>query len=322
MNNLFEIIQFALIFLLSVTGLSRSRQINTLKKVLKKQTQIAEIRDKQHKILSDFTLKSIKSISMFQTKSKEEFSELKTEIESNFNTFVKDFNDNFTTVGENEEKIKQALKLIATENKQFNLRLNALSSNISNIDDKCKVTFLKVGKKLGVTKKEDELLSKKQDKSKVNNEKFDIVKEHEKLFNTLKDKNLKLLEILNYIEDSSKVSPKVYQTLSGKTPAQKAENLFQMIERSKLLTKQEISDQKHILKFAKKNYPVGTKIIPVEVIPSLKKLISSEKTSAVIIQSPIFEFKGCVLYARVSVYNSVPIYYNGNWAEIIPSTNE
>lgn len=322
MNNLFEFIQFAFIFLLSVTGLSRSRQINALKRELKTEKQISEIRGKHHKTLSDFTLKSITLISKYLTKSKEEFSEFQTEIESNFNTFVKDFNDNFTTVGENEAKLKQALKLIASENKQFNLRLNALSSNIHKIDDECKVSFLKVGEKLGVTKKEDEILSKKQDKSKVKNEKFDIVKEHGKLFLTLKDKNLKLLEILNYIEDSSKVSPKVYQTLGGKTPAQKAENLFQMIERSKLLTKQEISDQKHILKFAKKNYPVGTKIIPVEVIPSLKKLISSEKSSAVIIQSPIFEFKGCVLYARVSVYNSVPIYYNGNWAEIIPSTNE
>lgn len=160
MNNLFEILESVTILVIAVGGYKQTKRIIALEKQLNKVNKIAEIREKYNEIISNITIKRIKTIHESQIKSKEEFSQLQTEIESNYNIFVKDFNDNFTTVGENEAKLKQALKLIASENKQFNLRLNALSSNIHKIDDKCKVSFLKVGEKLGVTKKEDEKLEK------------------------------------------------------------------------------------------------------------------------------------------------------------------
>jgi hypothetical protein len=298
MNNLFEILESVTILLLAVSGLKQANRIKYLEKSIKLTDQYIEAVHENTGIKFKIQKNLIKGLFHKNNKEYKLIQSHHNELVNSLNEYQSQFRDN----------VSDEFKIVHEE--------------ISKMDKRVANTFLKVGNKLGVTKKEDEILSKKVDKSKGNKEKFDFVKEYENLFNTIKDKNLTTLEILNYIEDSSKVSPKVYQTLLGKTPKEKSEKLFQMIERSKLLTKQEIEDQKHILKRAKKYYKVGTNVIPVEVIPSLKRLTSSYKASACQIISPIFDFKGDVLYARVSSYTSVPIYYNGHWAEIIPSTNE
>jgi hypothetical protein len=298
MNNLFEILESVIILLLTLSGLKQTKRIKDLEKSIKLTDQYIEAVHENTGI--KFNIQKILIKGLFHKNNKEY-----KLLQSRHNELVNSLNE---YQGQFRDNVSDKFKIVHEE--------------ISKMDKRVENTFLKVGNKLGVTKKEDEMLSKKVDKSKCNKEKFEFAKEYEKLLNIIKDQNLTTLEILNYIEDSSKVSPKVYQTLLGKTPNEKAEKLFQMIERSKLLTKQEIEDPIHILKRSKKYYKVGTNVIPVEVIPSLKRLTSSYKASACQIISPIFDFKGGVLYARVSSYTSVPIYYNGHWAEIIPSTNE
>jgi hypothetical protein len=122
MNNLFEIIQSALIFFLAISGLRQSRKIYLLSESL-------DLTDDNNEKTEEF-----------------------------LKIMVSDINENFITITKFVNETNKNFKLIDSENKQFNLRLNTLSNNVHKIDDKCKNSFLKVGKKLEITKSEDQQL--------------------------------------------------------------------------------------------------------------------------------------------------------------------
>lgn len=122
MNNLFEIIQSALIFFLAISGLRQSRKIYLLSESLD---------------LTDFNNENT---------------------EETLKIMVSDINENFITITKFVNETNKNFKLIDSEHKQFNLRLNTLSNNIHKVDDKCQNSFLKVGKKLEITKSEDQQL--------------------------------------------------------------------------------------------------------------------------------------------------------------------